>query len=225
MTPVPDAMVTSPRTLLRWLLTLVIATLTTACSLVTVTSTSQYRDREGAFSGELIGAIRPGETSEEWLFKHFGEPTSVHVTEVGERLLTWHFILEKRSRRHFLFLFDSSTTYQEPRFLHALIHQHNVLAAWVDRKQQSAPKTVQKAPPRPEPTAVHNSSLIIAPVEKSPALGGEEQVRKSGISSTEPAAEPIHAESIQADTDDPLGRRGAQVDDETPELSNESAVP
>lgn len=224
MIPTRNLMVKrSLRLVVLALSTFTITALTAGCSLVTMSSTSQYRDHEGAFSGELIQAIKPNETSEDWLLKHFGTPTSVQAIDADERLLTWQFLLEKHHRKRVLFLFDSSATYREPRFLHALVYQQNVLAAWVDGKQKPVPQVVPKALPEIESAEIKESSSLSVPAAMSPEQAGDGQT-KADSSLAAPAAD-LDSGPVRPDTDDPLGRQGVQVDDEAPQSPIDTAAP
>ena len=130
------------------------------CSLST---TTQYRDQEGAFSGSLIEKIKPHQTSEDWLFKHFGTPSSTVQTAAGDNLHTWSFVQEQQKHKRILFVFESTKNYQEPRYLHALLSQQQVGAAWVDETHQPNAKALQQALKDAEPVEMYDPSLESIP--------------------------------------------------------------
>lgn len=179
--------------LFRRLLFLVIVGSCGGCSFVTLSSSVQFRDQEGVFKSDLLESIRPQETDEDWLLKHFGEPAFIQPADGEARLLTWPFLREQHKQIRVFLLFDSRKTSKETQFLHALVDQETVVAAWVDLQQQPSPQAVQKA-------------LGAAAEPAEPAS-------QSQAADTAPPL-PTALDPIAPDTDDPLGRRGGDVDDE-----------
>lgn len=178
----------------RWLLLLFVV-VSCGCSFVTMSSSVQYRDQEGVFKSDLLESIQPQETSEDWLLKRFGEPALTQPAEAGARLLTWPFVREQHKQIHVFMLFDSRKTHRETQFLHAIVDQQTVVAAWVDLQRQPSPKTIQKA------------------LGKGAAAEQAEPASQSQPDDMAPPA-PTALDPVAPDTDDPLERSGGDIDDE-----------
>lgn len=208
------------KALLFWAALLAALFVSSGCSLVTLSSSTEYRDQEGAFRGALLNSIQPQVTSEDWLFKHFGEPTFTDTSDDGKRLLTWPFMLEKHSRRRVFLLFESHKTYREPRFLHVISNElQTVTAAWVDLTRQPTQKAVLQALESAQPVFMYDPSLLSAsgvnqqgqrqqaPVIKnvdSPEATSPDAIESSPDSAIEAEIKPATGEMIlQSESDEP----------------------
>lgn len=108
-----------------------------ACSVVSVDQKIRYRDAEGYFETNLLEQIKPGETSQTWLIKHFGRPWFSEVeglegypVEVG--IHTWRFARELQKSTRVLLLFRSRKLNQQYEYLHVVTDGDTVKRAWRD---------------------------------------------------------------------------------------------
>jgi hypothetical protein len=142
-----------------------------SCSLVRNQSTTHYEDGEGVFSGLLLESIEPKSTSEEWMLKHFGDPSFSRKIDENTRLLTWPFMVEIESRRRIFPFYDSSKKYQEPRYLHSVVAGQQVLVAWVSEEKRPNKRTTRGAMEKPKPISIKKISANSQP-ENTPLVLG-----------------------------------------------------
>lgn len=130
------AVKSSHRICTLWLLSLLTLMLA-ACSVVNVDQKTRYRDAEGYFEPNLLEQIKPGETSQTWLSKHFGRPWFSEVEglegyplEVG--IHTWRFEREQQKSTRVLLLFSSRKLNHQYEYLHVVTEGDTVKRAWRD---------------------------------------------------------------------------------------------
>ena len=189
-----------------WLMT-VLGLMLAACSVVSVDQKTRYRDAEGYFEPNLLEQIKPGETSQTWLVKHFGHPWFSEVdglegypVEVG--IHTWRFERELQKSTRVLLLFRSRKLNQQYEYLHVVTDGDTVKRSWrdelatVDIRRLMAAMGYRKAqveahtaPEESKPTAASSAEAEAVPPPTSLVV---EDVPPKEPESTEkaPAAEP-----------------------------------
>ncbi len=157
----------------------------TACSLVSMSKTTYYRDKEGRFSTQVFDNITPNQTSNTWLLQQFGKPLWVDKVDHGVAVSTWQFAREQHKRRDLLLLFSHRSTHEESEFLHVISQNDTVVKSWVDAHQHVDVQRVvyymglekpQTPKPQPQPmSAVQEGNNVAKNNSSAPVKAPKDQ--------------------------------------------------
>lgn len=109
------------------------------CSLISVDNKTRYSDASGFFDAALLGQIKAGETSGEWMHQHFGDPLFVDQGFINPAaptepvsIETWRFVRHQQKNTSVFLLFRSRSRADESEYLHTVLANDLVVKAWRD---------------------------------------------------------------------------------------------